>query len=146
LSHPANAKTEGISSFDEDAMRAALTNAGFDPVEIEIGPELRGGPPPEWPWLVAIYFAFRPFFETLQQEIARDAWQVVKQLVADVWESYTRTIPLDGCVVMEDTDSGVTVVFTDHDLPDDAYEQLLELDEQPRGRYVWDSGTGRWRV
>jgi len=131
------------ASDDEvDAVREVFTTAGLHvDTSYRYGRKAVG----ELPWIVLILPA-GAFLTALGAAAGKDAYDVLKRLVRDIWSVRKRFSGPQGHVLLRDDDTRVEVIL-EPDLPDEAYKKLcsLDLSSFKTGPLRYDRQVGEWR-
>ena len=98
------------------------------------------------PWVIyllvpALVFS-SAFLKGAGQEAGRDAYQALRKFISQLYDARRDR---NGSVVVRDSETFTHIVLQD-DLPEEAYKQLAQIDqEQLEGGYwVWDFEQCRW--
>jgi hypothetical protein len=130
------------------AVRESLHKYGFD-AEVEPDYEARAAALVPWIVLVALGIPVGSFLRAFGAEAGkaagRDAYELFKAWVREVWDARRPSESDRGSVVLNDP-AGTTVVLNTG-LADDALDALARLDwDMVEGDYLtWDADRGAWR-
>ena len=97
-------------------------------------------------WFALAAVPLKPFFEKLAEDFATDAYQRLRGLAAAVLGRRAASSGSPRVLLLQDPDTGARVVL-EPDLPEEAYEQLLDVDLSGirRGPLHYDRHDRRWR-
>lgn len=98
------------------------------------------------PWLVLVALPLQPFFTTLLEKLAGDAYSRLKALVVGLFRRHSEAAGSARVLILQDTRSGVRIVL-EPDLPAESYQQLqhLDLSTAEPGQLRYDRSMREWR-
>lgn len=133
---------DSASDEEVDAVREAFATAGIHAdTSYRYGRKGVG----EFPWIVLILAPATAFLSGLGAAAGKDAYDVLKRLLRDIWSIRKRLSGPQGHVSLRDTDTRIEVIL-EPDLPHEAYEKLLGLDLSSFkwGPLRYDRELGEW--
>ena len=97
----------------------------------------------ELPWLVVLSAPISVFVSAFFAAAGNDAYGGLRRLVSRLFRARRNS---NGCVELEDNDSGTYIILTD-DLPVEAYQHLAKigLERLKGGYWVWESEHHKWK-
>ncbi|MGA5564727.1 hypothetical protein ACPCUV_26660 [Streptomyces platensis] len=126
--------SDEVTDDQASSFKDNLRSAGLD-----IIPETRGALIEAIPWLVLISLPMQSFLSSAGE----DAYQALRNAVRDLFRA---TVQARNSAILEDDSSGIQVIL-ESDLPDDAYQQLRDLDlrQFSVGPLIYDRNRHCWR-
>lgn len=97
-------------------------------------------------WIALLAVPLKPFIEQFATDAATDSYKKLKALLGKVWHVGQNPVDARRSIVLQDNSTGVQIVL-EPDLPDAAYEELLNFDlaAVKRGPVHFDRHRGEWR-
>ena len=121
------------------AVKAVLAEEGING-SIEATWSIRGLG--EYPWVIFLLVALRPFYKSFLSEAGKDAYQGLRRLICKLFRARRDS---NGTIEVCD-DNTETHIFLADDLPEEAYRQLTQkgLEQLKGGYWIWDSNLEEW--
>ncbi|GAB2717009.1 hypothetical protein [Streptomyces bullii] len=137
---------QDVSEVLEKELTARFRDMGVSEIRVRRTLGHRG--PAELQWLVLASLPLQAFLAGLGSEAVRDGYAALKKLVARVFrrDGSAEDAAVPRPLVLQDERTGLRIVL-EPDLPQQAYEQLTELDltEFSIGPVHYDRTRERWR-
>jgi hypothetical protein len=97
------------------------------------------------PWMVLAALPLTAFLTALGAEAGKEAFQRLKKLVKDIHAARSASKLPPGNILLEDNSTHIQIVLS-LNLPDEAYEKLLQLDPSAfrQGPIHYDTERRRW--
>jgi hypothetical protein len=132
-----------LSPDDASELRREFESVGLDADLREVAPRRSLQ---DVAWLALAAVPLQPFFEKLAQDFAADAYQRLRSLVGTVAGRGRTRSASPRVLLLQDPTTGTRVVL-EPDLPDEAFELLLNVDLSRihRGPLHYDRHHRRWR-
>jgi hypothetical protein len=140
---PSTEKGSGLLARLCEGIATSLTDHG---VEVERNPHplpVGGGAVEPSVWVIGVATPIAAFFTALASEAGKDAWRKLKDLLEDLRSPAGEDVDVLTIKIW----IGGKVIVIPEDMPDEAYEELMQLVASGEGSEgpKWDPEARKWR-